>query len=424
MSTVKEILMQPPGIVLRAIAMLLTLVQMHLLLRVLLQKRGFWVTLLYGLHTLCGLLLMTLLFDGAYRLDYLLENAGYERTYPAAVEWVTALPWAAVAFLLCLSAGLCVLCVLRVSAYARTHPSTKSIKQTVDLLPTGICFADQSGLTLLSNLKMNACNSSLTGSSYSDAETLWKAAQAQGETQGEKLLVRLSDETVLLMERSELELDGRRLVQITAEDVSEQYRITAELAEKNARLKAVQLRLKAYREQQAKLAIRQELLAARTSVHNQLGSILLTGRYHLEHPESADPKTLRLLLQHINTYLLSEAEEPELDEDCYESALQAAEGFGVTVEQAGTLPPPGTLRALLAQAIVECAANTVKHAGGNRLEVSGRAHGFTITNNGTPPKEEIRPTGGLRSLCLAVQQAGGTAELQSEPVFSLTVHLP
>lgn len=420
MEAVSDILLTPGGVCLRLGAMLLMLFQIYLLLRVILQKRSAWCVLLFALHVLGGLCLLTLLLDRAYRLDYL----SYVRTYPAAVLWVGSLPWAAVAGAETLSALLCALGVRNVAAYARSHPGRQSVKQTVDLLPTGLCVAAEDGLILLSNLRMNACNAALTGSSYSGADALWQAAQEQGEPQDGKLLVRLPDDTAILMEKTGLELNGRRLVQITAEDVTEPYRMTAELTEKNARLRALQQRLKDYRLRQTELVIRQELLAARTTIHNQLGGALLTGKYHLEHPDNADAETLRLLLRHINTYLLSEAEEPESGADLYESALQTAAGFGVAVEVTGEIPEKGPLRLLLAQAVAECALNTVKHAGGDRLFVTVDKNSCTVTNNGNAPTAEIEPIGGLLSLRLAAEQAGGSMTLESLPRFCLTIALP
>lgn len=420
MSTVSEILLTPLGIGLRLCAMLLLLAQVYLLLRAWMQKRSLSVLALYALHALLGLCLLTFLLDRAYTLDYLT----YKRAFPAVVRWVGALPWAAVAGVEAVSVLLFVFSFRRIAAYAKSHPSTDSVKQTVDLLPTGICVAEQDGQILLSNLKMNACNRALTGSAYTDANTLWSAVQACAEEKDGKLLAHLQDGTVLQMNRDVLEQNGRQLVQISAEDVTEQYRMTAELAEKNARLLDIQRRLREYQRQQTALVIREELLAARTTVHKQLGGALLTGQYHLEHPDSTDSETLILLLRQINSYLLSEAEEPETGEDPYAGALQAAAGFGVTVAVNGALPPAGKLRTILSQAVVECAANAVKHAGGDRLELTVQTDSFTITNNGKPPSEEICPAGGLLSLKLTAEQVGGELTLQSAPVFSLTVTLP
>jgi signal transduction histidine kinase len=46
---------------------------------------------------------------------------------------------------------------------------------------------------------------------------------------------------------------------------------------------------------------------------------------------------------------------------------------------------------------------------------------IVITNNGKPPKGEIAESGGLLSLRLSVEEAGGTMTVQSQPEFKLTI---
>ena len=236
-----------------------------------------------------------------------------------------------------------------------------------------------------------------------------------------KRLVRMENGTALLFTETSLELDGRHLTQLSAEDVTEQFRVTQELEKKNARLRDLQYRMKSYQVHESELIMRQELLAARASVHNQLGGALLTGKYHLEHPESTDPEAVRAMLSQLNTYLLAEVEDPEPHTDEYDDALRLASGIGVTVTVTGTVPTEGSRRTLLGKAIAECAANTVKHAGGDRLEVKVENGGFTITNNGAAPNKAIVPSGGLYTLRLAAEQAGGVMELESSPRFVLRI---
>ena len=414
MRTVNDILFQPLGVWLRFAAMVLSIVALCVLLMTAVQRRGRLPLFLCALHALFDLSLLTLLLDGAYEVGWL----PYRRLYPAAVLRVLDLPCAAVIAAEGLSAALLVLHIVRIRRFARCHPAAQAVKETVDLLPTGICISDESGLILLSNLKMNEYLRALTGSIYSGADALWKAIAERGIRQGSQYLLRLDDGTALLAELTELTMDGQKRVQITCEDVTEQYRMTAELNEKNERLQELQLRLKHYRQGQEELVLRQELLAARTTVHDQLGSALLMGKYHLEHPERSDPQTLRLLLEQFNVSLRSETDEQGQDLD---AALQTAAGFGVQVDMEGTPPRDGALRLLLGQAIAECAANAVKHAHGSRLEVVIRDDSFEITNDGEPPEGEVVPSGGLQSLRLAAANAGCRMELESAPRFRLII---
>lgn len=420
MTAFQEIVHQPVGILLRTAGFLLLLYQVVLLARAVQQKQNAGWAVLSALHLLAGAVFMILLLDGAYVMDYL----PFTRAYPPSVRALYRLPWLTVAGIVCADALTLTLFAFGQRRSARRRPSAQSIKDAVDLLPAGLCVSEPDGTVLLSNLKMNQWNQALTGGTLSDARALLSAVKAAGEPQGGKQLVTLKDGTALLFEESTLEIGSEQYSHLIAEDVTKQFRATKELKEKNDRLREFQYRLKTYRFKETELLTRQEILNARATVHNQLGGALLTGKYHLEHPENTDPEALRQMLLQINTYLLAEADDPEQRADAFDSARGWAEGIGVAVDLTGTVPAEGVFRDLLGHAIEECAANAVKHAGGDRLTVAVGKGRFEIANNGAAPSGNVVPVGGLRSLQLAVEQAGGTMTLQSRPSFRLTVSLP
>jgi signal transduction histidine kinase len=111
--------------------------------------------------------------------------------------------------------------------------------------------------------------------------------------------------------------------------------------------------------------------------------------------------------------------------DALSRAVDMAGSIGVRVDMRGDPPPEGAQRSILAAAIRECAANTVKHAGGDRIfvEITKTAAGtdMTITNNGVPPKGPVAESGGLLSLRRSAEAAGGKALVQGAPAFSLTL---
>ena len=118
--------------------------------------------------------------------------------------------------------------------------------------------------------------------------------------------------------------------------------------------------------------------------------------------------------------------------------ILAAEKNGVTVDIAGIVPPDEKILQLLANAITQCATNAVRHAGADRLKVivqSEDAHSddvqsederirIEITNNGVPPKETIKETGGLASVRKLAEDLGAEMIVESQPVFRLTLLIP
>ncbi len=308
--------------------------------------------------------------------------------------------------------------------YRKKHLTPDAIRQTVDLLPAGICISDEKGTVLLSNLKMNAICRELTGHMLSDANRFTAQIEADGEEQNNRYFVKLQSGTVCQFEQSALTESGREYNCLTAIDVTERYRVTEELKTKNAHLQEIRRRMQAVSDLSGDMFVAQEEAAARAALHNQLGQVLLMGRHYLEHPAETDANLVYITTTQMNSFLLGEYKEPkEHKDDLLTEVLWMARSIGVTVEINGSLPEHASARTILAHAIQECAANTVKHAGGDRLNVTLSENEIDITNNGKPPKGEIAESGGLLSLRHSAEEAGGTMTVQSQPEFKLTIQL-
>ncbi len=306
--------------------------------------------------------------------------------------------------------------------YRKEHLTPDAIRQTVDLLPAGICISDDKGTVLLSNLKMNAICRELTGHMLSDANRFTAQIEANGEEQNNRFFVKLRSGTVCQFEKSILTESGREYNCLTAIDVTERYRVTEELKAKNAHLQEIKRRMQAVSDLSGDMFVAQEEAAARAALHNQLGQVLLMGRHYLEHPDDTDANLVYITTTQMNSFLLGEYKEPtEHKDDLLTEVLWMARSIGVTVDINGDLPEQASQRTILAHAIQECAANAVKHAHGDRLNVTLSENEIVITNNGKPPKGEIAESGGLLSLRRSVEEAGGTMTVQSRPEFRLTL---
>ena len=370
-------------------------------------------------HGAVWLILIPLLLDGIYTLDYL----PYKRGFISPVEFVYSLPWAALLSLEILGAALSAAVILRALRAGRRCPSAYSVKQTIDFLPVGICVGRADGSVLLSNIKMNEIGELLTGHPVPDfGKLLGEISKGTVQSDGRTLVLR--DGRAFVFESSDLSIGGATYVQLAAEDQTEQYTAALELSEKQTALRDLQYRLKAYSVREDELIIRQEILEARKTVHTQLGGALLTGKYYFEHPENVDEAELLEMMRRINTYLLGEVEEPEGERDEYRAALKMARRIGVAVVISGAEPEDGAMRSIAGQAIGECAANTVKHAAGDTVFVNFTDNKVTITNNGDAPKKPVVESGGLLSLRRAATSAKVVMTVQSEPEFSLTLTFP
>ena len=370
-----------------------------------------------------GFLLLSVLLDAVFVPFRKSPN----ETRPALVEALLAAPWLwTVGMELALAALLC-LQAWDVARWGREHLSRDSVKEAVDLLPAGICVAEPDGTPALVNLKMHEFCRAVTGEWLMDANAFWQTVCEAGEDQGGQRIVACPGGQTLLFARSDVTVEESAYRRILGMDVTEQYRVTSELREKNERLKDIQRRFKALGEQTSAMVFEQETLSARVAVHDELGQVLLLGRYYLEHPESANADMVWHMMQQTNTVFLRDAEETG-DEDACAYALRMAEEIGVRVDIEGEMPQGGERRELLGQAIRECAVNAAKHGNADRMTLTLRRdeEGLMadIRNNGSAPLAPVRESGGLLSLRKTVEAAGGEMRVLSGPDFCVTLTLP
>lgn len=370
----------------------------------------------------------------AFLLFVLLMDAGhaainYDGRYLPIERALFALPWLIYALGELIVGGLLLCMELDHRLYQKTHLTSDVIRRTVNFLPDGIVISDDSGTVRLSNLKMEALCRALTGEVLSDAARFmaklrWQSLGAEGQ-----ILVKTKSGEAWLFEEEPIAVDGQIYRQLIAHDITERYRIIEELKEKNERLRDIQRRMRAVSDLSGDMFVAEEQAKARSALHNQLGQVLLMGRHYISHPENTDPALVYTVTRQMNRFLLGEAEEPRAEEqDELSEAIRMARSIGVTVHLNGEAPKDSQHREILAQAIAECAANTVKHAEGDSLtaELSERESGFlaVITNSGKPPKVAVAESGGLLSLRRKIEAAGGTMRVESDPAFVLTLQIP
>ena len=332
-------------------------------------------------------------------------------------------------FILEMFSGLVLLIVFLESIrYRGKNLTMDSIQRSVDALPEGICISSMEGEVLLSNITFSTLCRSLTGKVLSDTHQIWSYAREHGKEQGGSWLITSKTGEVWLFEKEKLEVDGKDYDQITATNVTGSYRIIEELEEKNERLQDIRRRMKEVSDLSGDMFIAQEEADARAALHNQLGQVLLMGRHYINHKEVTDPKMVYVATMQMNRFLLGEAKDPyEGREDELQTAISMANSIGVKIDIQGEEPSDADIRRILSQVITECAANTVKHAEGDLVKIDiDREEDIaviTVTNNGKPPKAEIRESGGLLSIRRNVEALDGTMLMESKPRFVLMLRL-
>ena len=418
-----------PGYFVYFAAMFLTAAQLAVLLKVLRIKQSRVQTIAALLHFFLSFFILAVLLN--YTYNALIEERP-EVIYAFELE-LLSLPWLLYVVLECISAAVILLYLKIFRQYRNTQLTAESIRQTVDLLPTGLLISDpEDGTVLLANLVMTKFCRKLNGELLHDAGRFWQSIESSASENvasedTRNLLVHTPEEEIWQFTKSRITLDGSEYDQMTATNITGQYCITKELSDMNHHLKEVQFHMRSVAAKERSLVASREVMNARMTVHNRMGAVLLSGKYYLDHPENVKEEELLHLLEYNNHFLLGQAEQPEKKADPLQEAIKTAARIGVRTEISGDLPENETARRLIAQAIDQCAANTVRHAGGDRLQIriteTETLVSAEFANNGKAPDGPVTETGGLAVLRKEAEKAGGTMVIKSKPAFLLTLSI-
>ncbi|MBQ9228144.1 MAG: ATP-binding protein [Eubacterium sp.] len=412
--------------VLATLLLLASTLQLYLLVYAVSVKIGKWFWAVFVplfAVTLCSLLLMIGGLHGYYfRLPL----------PPAEQSLLAQIPTAAVVILTAVLTAATVLLAVRVRRVSNEALTPNAILEGLDMLPDGICFSTEDGLALLVNTKMqNICQEAL-GEPLMDTVSVLEKIRAGKlrdgcnlTTLGGETFLHLSDGSVWSFYLGSLQVNDKKINEMIAYEVTEQYTKSRELDIRNRHLQEVNRQLKAYDRNMDEMIREREILAAKVKLHDDVGRSLLALRAYLSQP-SADREALVALWQFTVSVLKREAVSND-SEDRLETLYKAAKAVDVTLRIDGEIPQEPRLNRLVAQAINECLTNTVKHADGSELNVRlTEQDGIIVvelTNNGRQPKKPIKEKGGLRNLRTSVELYGGMMEVIAQPRFLLRIKL-
>ena len=236
------------------------------------------------------------------------------------------------------------------------------------------------------------------------------------------MIVRTKDGTVWDVRENGIAAGKHRIWELAAYDITVQHNLNSTLESRIRRLNQINDRLKDYNRNVDSIIREREILSAKVSVHDDVGRTLLAARSYMEQPKHERNREKLLSLWRYNLAVMRNDIEPQQQSNEWKLLLDAAEAVDVEIVLNGELPEERTVRTPIVSAVHECLTNTVKHAGGNRLEVNITGEDLvsvSITNDGTVPSGEIQETGGLMNLRSTVEAAGGSMMIQSRPHFML-----
>ena len=387
------------------------------------RQRDKWKRYLHLSVFLFLLILLSVLADASSQIN---EGLQYKTWLPLPMWLLWCITFAADFLMIWDIAGLC---RLRRQALGRD-----SIKQALDMLPSGICYFAPSGRVKLCNRQMNSLFHTI---SQGDLQTLAELQDALSDCDACSGVIRLSWErqTYLFPDgkawryrQSEVKAsDGATYTEAVFSDITELYNKNLELKAQIKRLNAISRELKWLSDNALILTREKEVLSAKTKLHDDMGAGLIAIRHILHHNRTEEEANAMDLFRQAVSAIKYDNAYPrgrsELDR-----FLHDAEAIGIKVNLSGDLPEQEELRHVMILAMRECLTNSVRHAGATTIHITAEKKGDSvsvkITNDGRSPETEVVPKGGLHNLYRHIIDFGGTMEIQSKPSFALTVVLP
>lgn len=406
------------------VALFLTLIlSLFLLLAAYGRQRDKWKRYMHLSVFLFLLILLSVLADAFSQIN---EGLEYKIWLPLPMWLLWCITFAADFLMMWDIAGLCRL--------GRQALSRDSIKQALDMLPSGICYFTPSGSVKLCNRQMDSLFRTI---SQSDLQTLAELQDALSNCDAGSVVIRLSQErqTYLFPDgkawryrQTEVKAsDGVVYTEAIFSDITELYNKNLELKAQIKQLNAISRELKWLSDNALILTRKKEVLSAKTKLHDDMGAGLIAIRHILLHNRTEEAENAMDLFRRAVSAIKYDNAYPQGRSEL-DRFLQDAEAIGIEVNLSGDLPEQEELRRVMILAMRECLTNSVRHAGATTIyimvEKKGDSISVKITNDGRPPETEVVPKGGLHNLQRHIMDLGGTMEIQSKLSFALTVVLP
>ena len=325
----------------------------------------------------------------------------------------------------------------------------RSVRESIDYLPGGICFSTPDGRPVLSNYIINDVVYRLTGHTVLNAQLTWQELQKLDLAKGlpkldnlrtgsdnengvrdECLYFSLPDGSIWRFWKEDLTDREPHYTQLEAMDITKLYKYSNELYESNVRLTEQQRRWKDLLENIVEINHEKEILSAKMRIHDDLGRSILITKQHLSNQTLSDnlpylTETWDSAIRRLTDFAHTDADSdisPEVE------LTKVAEMIGCSIVFNGPRPIGRKASLLLYAAVREALTNAVIHAKADRLNVditpADMGYQVKISDNGAPAISSVKEGSGLSNLRRRLEQEGATLQVKCGGGVVLEIDLP
>lgn len=333
--------------------------------------------------------------------------------------------------ILILILSICYIAFIYISdlRFRKNNLSQTSIKESLDKLPTGLCFYYENGKIVLVNSTMNNLCHKIIGKDLQNAKLFWEMLEKGNVLPEIKQIEKENQQSYRLLDGKVWTFSKTKLnemMQIVAIESTELSDINQELKQSITELSNINARLREYGDQVDDLTRTRERIDIKAGIHRELGqALLLTKKYILDNSNNSDAL---IYIWKKNIEMLTNESYLSNDETLLSELLESARNSGVTIKITGELPKNKKQYNLCIIAAIECLVNGVRHADANTIYITIKENKneifITYENDGKLPNSDIIEGGGLSSLRYRANRLGGKLTVEAKPRYSLTIILP
>ena len=310
--------------------------------------------------------------------------------------------------------------------------SHRSIKESFDNLPSGVCYFNEAGLPVLCNRAMHRFSFAVCGKDVQYITDLEGCLSEDfisntGAYKDGNVFILPDKKAWKIEKRSIADEKGNIYTQYVATDVTDLNRNREELMKENEQLRKVRAELKKLSANVVAVTREEEILNTKMHVHDEMGRCLIEAQKYLqEDHEESIPDSVALSWKRAVSMVKYNNDIP--NEDMLSQIRKACESMKLAFIQNGNLPKQEKVAYIFTCAIRECVTNAVRYAKADNLYATFAENEneftVTVTNDGIKPEKEIVEGGGLSPLRRRVERIGGFMKIYSKPQFVLTVSVP
>lgn len=295
----------------------------------------------------------------------------------------------------------------------RTSVSVMSIKEGMDALSSGLLFFAEDGHILLINHTMQELLREITGMQPSNGNHITaQLGSGVHEVEGR----------VWIFTQTQLPIKKKRYTQLTAADVTQQWSLTQELREKKTQLEQRSEELRVAFDNLDTVCRAQESLWLRTRLHDVLGqrvTLLLRALREQQPPDA----WLSAFAGNLSDVMRG-GRDTAAAAHRLQSLQELMGEIGVALDVTGGLPKDADAANLIADIIMECATNAVRHGFATTITAAIEPGTLRVCNNGSLPEQAVVPGHGIRGMEEKLAAAGGRLNIQATTPFTVIATMP